>query len=81
MSEQLIANNVLTLIKEMNNLLLSGTIESSTSDVHNEFKKSLDDFLKLQHELFGVMQEQSWYQLQNVETKKITKTINKLQKN
>lgn len=81
MTEQLIANNILTLVKGMNNLLLSGTIESSTSDVHNEFKKGLDEFLKLQHELFVVMQEQGWYKLANVETKKITKTINKFQKN
>lgn len=81
MNEQLIANNILIIVKEMNSLLLDGTIESTTVDIHSEFNNCLNDFLKLQNELFNVMQKQGWYQINNVETQKIATTISKLQKN
>lgn len=79
MTEQLAMNNILTIIKSLNTLLLSGTIESSNEDVHKEFKKNLDDFLKLQNEIYLEMQNQGWYKLQNVESSVINKTLKKLE--
>lgn len=79
MEDKLIMNNVLSLTKEMCNLLLHGTIESSTPKIHSTFNDSLNECLEIQNDLYITMTEKGWYQVQQVEDQKITDAKNKFE--
>lgn len=80
MTDQLLMEQTLLLLKSTTEVYVHGTLESSTKSVHNILKNGLNETLKLQNDLYHKMTECGWYQLQNVDTKTIKQTLKK-QKN
>ena len=69
-----IIKNLLILEKASCDLYMHGTLESSTKEMHNEFKKALDNSIEIQNELYNKMAEKGWYNPEKAETEKIEST-------
>ena len=63
--------NILLLEKGVCDLFLHGTIESSTSSVHQAFSTALHDSLGMQDTIYDMMAEKGWYPAEQAEQKKI----------
>ena len=48
-------------------LFMHGTIESSSTDVHQTFNTSLNASLRLQDEIYSKMQSKGWYPTEQVQ--------------
>ncbi len=71
MDDKLIMENLLSLTKGACDLLMHGSIESSTLNVHSTFRTALDDCLSMQNEIYNKMSEKGWYPMQQAEQQKI----------
>ena len=71
MTEQMYMNVLLSLSKNMVEILFHGTIESSEKRVLNKFDDALDEYLDVQAEIFQIMEQKGWYNI------KKTKDTNK----
>ena len=67
MGDKNLMENILLLEKGVCDLFLHGTIESSTSSVHQAFSTALHDSLGMQ----DMMAEKGWYPAEQAEQKKI----------
>ncbi len=79
MNDKLIMENILLLLKGSCEVYVHGTQEASNKKIHDVLKSGLDEMLKLQDEVYQKMVECRWYQVSNINTKEIDKTIQKLQ--
>lgn len=61
MQDREIMENELSLIKGMCDLYLHGTLESTTTEVHNTFKNALNESLNIQNKLYNFMKDKGWY--------------------
>ena len=61
-------------VEGMADLLLHGSIEAKTPEIHDTFKRSLTEILTLQNDLYTLMSEKGMYTTSNVSETKITKT-------
>ena len=61
MQDKVIMDNVLTSVKNACDIFMHGTIEASTPDVNAAFKKSLNDCLCMQKEIYEKMAQKGWY--------------------
>ena len=77
MEDKIIMGTILTNVKSVCDLMLHGTIESSTPDVHGAFSTTLNDCLTMQNKIYSKMQQKGWYETQNVEKTKIDSTLAK----
>jgi len=78
MSNELVFNNYLMLLKGTVEVYIHGTLESSNEDVKETLKTSLDDILNSQKDTFNIMVENNWYEVNNVKTNVIDQTYKKL---
>ncbi len=69
---------LLSLSKSLIKLYCDASIESSNKKVSSVMSDGLNKTLGLQQELYGQMNEDGFYQVQNVNQSEITKTLNKL---
>lgn len=76
--DKLLLENLLLVLKSTAEVYEHGTLESSNNDIHEVLKDGLNETLKVQHALFLKMEEQGFYNLSNVETKCIKKTLDSL---
>ena len=67
MGDKNLMENILLLEKGVCDLFLHGTIESSTSSVH----QALHDSLGMQDTIYDMMAEKGWYPAEQAEQKKI----------
>ncbi len=81
MNDKLIMESILLLLKSTVEVYVHGTLEASNKTIHSALKSGLDDIMKMQFEVFNKMNECGWYKLNNLDTKKITDTLNKLASN
>ena len=51
----------LLITKGLCTLYLHGALESTTSEVHEAFKYSLNECLNIQNKLYNLMSEKGWY--------------------
>ena len=79
MSDQILMDNYLLLLKSSVEVYVHGTLESSNEDVRNTLKESLDNIMTMQADTYDKMTEYDWYQVNNVEMTQIQETLNKLQ--
>lgn len=79
MSDQILMDNYLLVLKSTVEVYVHGTLESSNSDVRENLKECLDDTMKMQADTYDKMTEFGWYQVNNVETDTINQTLTKLQ--
>lgn len=75
MEEKLIMSNILTLTKNLCDVLMHGTIESPAN--HVIIRDVLNDFLELQSEIYNAMSQQGWYNNVQVDSSKIQQLKNK----
>lgn len=74
-----IFENYLLVLKGTVEVYIHGTLESSNIDVHDALKSGLDNILLMQEETYQLMQNNNWYQINNVNGDVIRKTLNKLE--
>ena len=78
-NEEIIAN-YLGLLKSNVEVYVHGTIESSNKDIRDNLKYGLDQTLMSQDRTFNEMVKNSWYKVDNVDTKEINKVFKELSK-
>ena len=71
MDDKVIMSTILTNVKSACDLMLHGSIESSTPDVHSAFCSALSDAVTMQNKIYNKMTQKGWYQTQPVEKTKI----------
>ena len=71
MEDRAIMDSILTATKSACDLMMHGTIESSTPAVHSAFKMSLNECLAMQNEIYAKMSEKGWYTTQQAEQQKV----------
>lgn len=76
MDDKCVMENILFTTKGVCDLHMHGTIESSTSDVHQAFDQALDDCLNMQNQIYKKMSAKGWYPTEQAEQQKITKLKN-----
>lgn len=77
--DQILMDNYLLILKSTVEVYVHGTLESSNKNVEATLKLGLEETIKHQSRTYQKMTEYGWYQIQNVETKEIKKTLKKLQ--
>lgn len=71
MGDKNLMENILLLEKGVCDLFLHGTIESSTSSVHQAFSTALHDSLGMRDTIYDMMADKGWYPTEQAEQKKI----------
>ena len=71
MDDKTMMSAALGNVKGMSDLMMHGTIESSSPDVHSTFKCALNDMLTLQNQMYSKMSEAGWYKTAQAEPQKI----------
>jgi len=71
MEEETILNMILTISKNMCEILFHGNIESSNKKVETTFNDALNSYLDIQKEIFEIMKEKNYYTLSTVSSTKI----------
>ena len=77
MDDRQLMENMLMLEKGACDLLMHGTIESSSPDVHHAFSCSLNSSLQMQEQIYEKMQQKGWYPVQQVERQKVDRVRQK----
>ncbi len=72
MDDKHLMENILLLEKGVCDLMMHGTIESSTDNVHNVFNSALSDSLKMQDTIYDKMAAKGWYPTEQVDQNKIS---------
>ena len=81
MSDKLILEEMLLLLKSTVEVYVHGTLESSNEVVRECLSYGLKEIMKMQEEVFNLMCDRNYYKITNVDTKEITKTLKKLESN
>lgn len=71
MDDRNLMQNLLLLEKGCCDLYMHGAVESATKNVLGAFSSAYDDSLSMQSEIFSKMQQKGWYNIPDVEQKKI----------
>ena len=77
MEEKEIVENLLLCVKGECDLMMHGTIESATPNVHGAFKCALDEMLCIQNRIYSEMSAKGWYPTEQAEAQKIAATKQK----
>lgn len=67
----MIMSTILSNVKGECDLMLHGSIESTTPNVHNTFKNALNETLDIQNKIYAEMNAKGWYPAQQAEQQKI----------
>lgn len=77
MDDRTIMDNLLSVTKGACDLMMHGTIESSTSNVHGAFKNALNETLCMQNEIYAKMTQKGWYPMEQAPAQQITQAKQK----
>lgn len=78
MTDQLIMNNYLLVLKSTIEVFVHGTLESSNEQSRSILKECLQDTLTSQANTYDLMTKYGWYQVNNVEVTTIKETLNNI---
>lgn len=78
MSDQLLMDNYLLVLKSTVEVYVHGTLESSNNDIRELFKECLKDTLKHQANTYDEMTKYGWYNIKNIEKTTIQETLSKV---
>ena len=81
MTDKLLMENYLLILKSTIEVYVHGTLESSNEDVRILLKNGLDNTLKHQANTYDKMTKCGWYQVNNIDSKVLKQTIKKLENN
>lgn len=80
MDDKTIMTTILNNVKGACDLMMHGTIESSTPNIHNAFNSSLQDYMSMQNEIYNKMSQKGWYQMTLADNAQIQQTKQKYMK-
>lgn len=80
MTDQVLMDNYLLLLKSTVEVYVHGTLESSTSEVRELLHSCLNNTISMQGNTFDMMAEAGWYQVDNVSCNNIKKVYDKVKK-
>ncbi len=75
MSDQLLMDNYLLVLKSTVEVYVHGTLESSNQDIRELLKECLSDTLTHQANTYDEMTKYGWYKIKNVEQTTIKETL------
>ncbi len=78
MSDQILMENYLLILKSTVEVYVHGTLESSNNDIRKVLKKGLDETMLNQANTYDEMTNYGWYNVKNVDSKTINSTYSKL---
>ena len=78
MSDQILMENYLLVLKSTVEVYVHGTLESSNNDIRKVLKKGLDETMLNQANTYDEMTNYGWYKVKNVDSKTINSTYSKL---
>lgn len=78
MSDQLLMDNYLLVLKSTVEVYVHGTLESSNDDIRELLKECLSDTLKHQANTYDEMTKYGWYTINNIEKTTIQETLSKV---
>lgn len=79
MDDKELMEKELLIEKGVCDLYMHGAIESTTAEVHEAFKKALNESLDIQNKLNNMMSQRGWYKTNEAEQTKIDETRQKFQ--
>lgn len=75
MSNQLLMDNYLLVLKSTVEVYVHGTLESSNQDIRELLKECLSEILTHQANTYDEMTKYGWYNVKNVEKTQIKETL------
>ncbi len=81
MSDQLLMDNYLLILKSTMEVYVHGTLESSNEDIRELLKEGLNNTQTNQANTYDEMTKYGWYNVKNIEQTTIKETLNKLSNN
>lgn len=78
MSDQLLMDNYLLVLKSTMEVYVHGTLESSNEDIRQLLKKGLNNTQTNQANTYDEMTKYGWYTINNVEQTTIKETLSKI---
>lgn len=77
MSDKEYLEDILLTSKTLCAMYHYATQESSTEPLHNAFKCNMNDSIEMQHRVFGAMQQNGWYPMQQADSNQINQVRTK----
>lgn len=77
MDDKMLLEELLCYEKNLCDIYLHATIESSNEEMFDSFKKALNDTLKIQHDVYKMMENAGFYKVEQAEEKNILKAQKK----
>lgn len=77
MNDKMMLEELLCYEKNLCDIYLHATIESSNENIFETFKKSLEDTLKTQHNVYKILETKGYYKVTQAEEKNIIKAQKK----
>lgn len=74
MNDKELFEDLLTTLKGSCDLYMHGSIESANTNVNNTFNETLFETLKMQNDVYNLMKNNGWYNIQNVDQNKLETT-------
>ena len=81
MTDQLLMDNYLLVLKSTVEVYVHGTLESSNQDIRELLKECLSDTLTHQANTYDEMTKYGWYKIKNVKQTTIKETLSKVSNN
>ena len=81
MSDKLLMENYLLILKSTIEVYIHGTLESSNREIRKIIKKNLDNTITSQENTFSIMKDFNFYKIENISKEKINNNLNKLNEN
>ena len=78
MNDQILMDNYLLILKSTVEVYVHGTLESSNKDIRELLKECLNETLTHQANIYDLMTEHGWYQVNNVNASVVNQTLTKL---
>ncbi len=79
MHDKLLMENYLLILKSTIEVYIHGTLESSNDKTRMTLKSNLNETLVNQDKTFKKMVQNNWYQVENIASNIINKSLNKLE--
>ena len=79
MSDKLLYESMLLILKSNMEVYTHGTLESSNKDIRDLLKNGLDETIKHQANTYDEMTKYGWYTITNVKSSAINQTLNTIE--
>jgi len=77
MSDKEYMEDILLTSKQLTSLYHTATQESSTENLHNQFKDNMNQSLDQQHQIFSTISQKGWYPQEQADMQQINKVRTK----